>query len=221
MSKKCQHCGVYILDDTDRCPLCHGVLDGNEAGVQSYPNIVDKMKKMSLALRILLSVWIVTMIALGIASYYNPQMLVATHVVGVTTFYVLFMLWLMSRPHYGYIKRIYLAIIVGVVMVIFLDWILGYRGWSLNYVLPAGLILLDVALIILRLINRRNWQSYMVHQLGIILLGLVPAWFIHIGWIRHPILSVCAIAISLVMFVVTLILGGRAARTELKRRFHV
>ena len=221
MDKKCNHCGVYILDQTDRCPLCNAVLEGDATGRQTYPNIVEKLRKISIALRILMTVWIIAMAVLGIITYYVPGMLQKTLTVGVISYYVLFMIWLMSKPNFGYMKRIYAAIIVGVVVVISLDWILGYRGWSLDYVLPAGLILLDVALIILRLINRKNWQSYMVHQLTVIFLGIIPALFIYFGWIRHTYVAVAAIALSLLLFLSTLIMGGREAQTELKRRFHV
>ncbi|MCR4674082.1 MAG: zinc ribbon domain-containing protein, partial [Lachnospiraceae bacterium] len=106
-------------------------------------------------------------------------------------------------------------------MVVGIDVMLGFHRWSLNYVLPGGLILMDVALIFLRLINRRNWQSYMAQQLLVIGLGVLPAIFILLGLITDPLVSVVAICESIVLFVITLIMGGRAARAELRRRFHI
>lgn len=59
-------------------------------------------------------------------------------------------------------------------MLLGIDYLTGYRRWSLDYVLPGGIIAIDLALFILILINRRNWQSYMMSELLTILLSIVP-----------------------------------------------
>lgn len=221
MNKKCNHCGVIILDETEKCPLCDGVVEGDDTGLNSYPNIVDKIKKTSILMRILFTVWVLTFGALGIASYYVHGFILSVVVVAASTYYGLFMLWLMTKPQYGYMKRIFLAIIVGVIFIVIIDYVTGFHYWSLNYVLPSGIIFLNFALLLLRFINRRNWRSYIVQQLFVIFLGIVPVIFILNGQISHPILSVIAIAISIMMFVGTLVIGGREGLMELKRRFHI
>ena len=172
-------------------------------------------------MRILFAIWAATFISLGVVSYYRRGALLPVVITGVSTLYVLFMIWLMTKPEYGYMKRIFSAIIVGVVLVVAIDVLLGFQRWSLNYVLPGGLILFDIALVILRLINRRNWQGYMAQQLMVICMGMFPVIFILNGWITAPIVSVAAIALSIILFVFTLIMGGREARMELHRRFHI
>ncbi|MCR4675429.1 MAG: hypothetical protein K5675_10480, partial [Lachnospiraceae bacterium] len=161
MSKKCNHCGVYVKDDTEKCPLCNGVMEGPNDGIQTYPNVVDKIKKINIVMRLLFSAWTGSFICLGVLVYYHRGALLPVVITGVSCLYGLFMIWLMTKPEAGYMKRIFGAIIVGVIMVVGIDVMLGFHRWSLNYVLPGGLILMDVALIFLRLINRRNWQSYM------------------------------------------------------------
>lgn len=221
MSKKCNHCGVLVLDTSQKCPLCNGVMEGQDEGIQTYPNVVDKIKKLSVIMRVLLAVWAGAFICLGVMTYYVRGALLPVVIAGVSTLYALFMVWLMTKPEYGYMKRIFLAIIIGVVLVVAIDYLLGFYRWSLNYVLPGGLILLDVALVILRFINRRNWQSYMAQQILVIFMGIFPVIFILKGWITDPLVSVSAIAFSIVLFVTTLIMGGRAAQMELRRRFHI
>ena len=221
MSKKCNHCGVYVLDTSQKCPLCNGIMEGQDEGIQTYPNVVDKIKKISIIMRILLAVWAAAFIFLGVLSYYRRGALLPVVISGVSCLYLLFMIWLMTKPEYGYMKRIFGAIIIGVVLVFAIDYLLGFKRWSLNYVLPGGLILMDIALIILRIINRRNWQGYMAQQLMVIFMGLLPVIFILNGWITDPIVSVVAIAESIVLFITTLIMGGRAAQMELRRRFHI
>ena len=70
------------------------------------------------------------------------------------------------------------------------------------------------------IINRRNWQSYMMVQIFTILLSLVPIILLALGVIHFQYMALTALAVSVFIFVGTLILGDERARSELKRRFH-
>ena len=88
-------------------------------------------------------------------------------------------------------------------------------------VLPAGVLAMDLMLLILILVNRRNWQSYMMSQIFTLLLSVVPVILYLINVIHFPYLAWIAFGASAFLFLGTLILGDRRARTELKRRFHI
>ena len=87
--------------------------------------------------------------------------------------------------------------------------------------LPACLILADITILILMLVNRRNWQSYMMTEILVMLLSLIPVilWLFEV--IVFPYLVWVSVAASVFLFLGTLILGDRRARTELRRRFYV
>ena len=106
-------------------------------------------------------------------------------------------------------------------LIILIDTFLGFSGWSVSYVLPAAIILLDLALAILMLINRRNWQSYLILQVAMVLVGIVPLVLIRIGIVTRPLVSDIAFLVTVFMFLGSMILGGRTARIEMKRRFHI
>lgn len=74
----------------------------------------------------------------------------------------------------GYLAKTVCLVLLAIVMLLGIDYLTGYRRWSLDYVLPGGIIAIDLALFILILINRRNWQSYMMSELLTILLSIVP-----------------------------------------------
>ena len=97
----------------------------------------------------------------------------------------------------------------------------GFYGWSVDYILPGALILVDVVLIVLMIVNHRNWHSYMVFQLLTIVIGLIPVGLVEAGVVRHPLFSECAFIACVLVFLGTLILGGTQARLELQRRFHI
>ena len=89
------------------------------------------------------------------------------------------------------------------------------------HALPSAIILVDVGIIICMIVNRRNWQSYMMWQIFMILCSIVPVILIFTGIVTAQLFALIAFAFSLFLFLGTLIIGDRRARVELKRRFHV
>lgn len=219
---RCQKCNVIILDDTDRCPLCMHVLEtGEQEGVNVYPNAMGVNRWFRLLENLFLFVSIVTMCLLMFINYkMNPDVLWSP-VVGLILIYVNTVLRMAILGKSGYMSKTLSLVILAVVMLLGIDYLTGYRGWSLDYVLPSGILIIDLALLILTLVNRRNWQSYMMAQIFAILLSLIPVGLRIGGIIKFPYLVWIAFAASFFLFLGTLIIGDRRARTELKRRFHI
>ena len=210
-----------ILDKTEKCPLCNGVLDAGEVGEDNYPDIHHKARKLGLVLRILMAGWVAITAICGLINFYTYDGVVWSAILSISIFYVLFMLYLMTYTNVGYLGRIFASIIMGVVLVVSIDVMTGFRGWSVDYVLPGGLFAIDIAIMIVRFVNYKNWQSYMYTEFLVVLLGIIPILLIRLGFVHHPRVSVAAFFTSVLLFIVTLIIGGRAARSELKRRFHI
>ena len=74
---------------------------------------------------------------------------------------------------------------------------------------------------VLMIINFRNWQSYISWQLFTILLSVLAVILSVLHVITWPYMAEMALLISILFFFGTLIIGGRRATTELKRRFHI
>ena len=116
---------------------------------------------------------------------------------------------------------IWVQVIGAVLLVIAVDNIVGYRGWSVNYVVPGAILLLDVTIIVLMLVNMANWQSYLLMQICTVLVSIAGLVMWYFGVINRPVLSIIAAAVSSCLLLATLIFGDRRAKNELKRRFHV
>ena len=121
----------------------------------------------------------------------------------------------------GYKGKIIVLTLIAILMVVAIDFVVGYRGWSVNYALPSAILLVDTGILILMCINRRNWQSYMMWQIFMILCSFVPIILYLTGIIYVPYLALAALGTSVFLFLGTLIIGDRRARVELKRRFHI
>ncbi|MCR5641470.1 MAG: zinc ribbon domain-containing protein [Lachnospiraceae bacterium] len=222
---KCKRCGVYICDDTEVCPLCKGVLENDGSKEQEhiniYPNILRKDRTWNLILRILLATWVVGTIVLVFINYQVPHKVWWSVVASASYFYALSVVRLLTHPYAGYLRRIFGIVFGAMILNLVIDYCFGFHGWSLNYIFPAALFFINFALILLMIINHRNWQSYMMLQIFSIFIGGIPLLFIKWGWVTHPLLSEIAFLSSVVLFLGTLIVGGSAARNELKRRFYI
>ena len=211
---RCSHCGVEILDDTEHCPLCHNVLENTGRGRMTYPNVLHKIKKINFLFCLFLFLAIILAVAVVAANFvYHPEtwwsvIFIAAEVYGII------MLYLFTKDT-GYRIRIIVGILGFLLFDILADRITGYAGWSVNYMFPTAILLANLAVLLLMLINRRNWQSYLLFQLGVVLFGLAGVLFLFLRWITSPVLSEIACSISILVFLGMVILGGRTARSEL------
>lgn len=106
------------------------------------------------------------------------------------------------------------------ILLVLIDYMTGFRGWSVNYAIPS-LILFDViAIVFLILINRLNWQSYFMYQIAITIFSFIPLILWAAGWITSPMMSVITVILSVSVLLITIILGDRSVKKELKRRFY-
>ena len=118
----------------------------------------------------------------------------------------------------GHLVR--LSVGIQALLIIF-DGINGFAGWSVNYVIPS-LILFDViAVIFLILVNRMNWQSYFMYQIALTVFSFIPLILWRAGLVTRPLLSLIAVVLSVSVLMITIILGDRSVKDELRRRFHL
>lgn len=218
---KCHYCGLEIIDDTGKCPLCSGVLEGEQAAGRTYPNVATGVRKRTVFFRIVCFVAIVTA---SICMACNIRLTPHNHWSGIVAAALLYVIWLFYiffKDNAGYRVRIASGVLGAVLLIIAIDYFLGFTGWSVSYVLPSGIILLDVALAILMIVNRRNWQSYLILEIALIFVCILPLVMMRVGVVHHSVISDVALMITALMFVGSMILGGHTARTEMKRRFHM
>lgn len=226
--RTCRTCYVTIKDQTLVCPLCHSVLETDRETPEEkeyepgmYPDVKDVSRMLNFVVKLYLFLSIVVeagLVAIN-AVFYSGMWWSLICGVGILYFYITLRYSIQKRT--GYKRIILTQIIGGVLLTVAIDVIVGYRGWSVNYVVPSAILLIDLAIIILMLVNIQYWQSYILLQLLTILLSLVALIFWWTGIITHPAVTIVAAAVSAVLFVGTLIFGDRRAKSELKRRFHV
>ena len=214
---RCKQCNVEILDETERCPLCHSVLEKTVEVENMYPNVRTMTRRLALLSRIYLFVAILVEALLIYLNVLSDSEMFWSAIPGLAMLYGYLVLRYAILGKSGYKGKIIVLTLIAILMVVAIDFVVGYRGWSVNYALPSAILLVDAGILILMCINRRNWQSYMMWQIFMILCSVVPLVLYAVGIVTAPLLALLAFAFSTALFLGTLIIGDRRARTELRR----
>lgn len=277
---KCMKCGVYITDNTDKCPLCqqvvapadlssdnqgiagafgqhnnasdestgdtdsaakliNGTNDTDSAEKQTdgtvkfekstashdngtrYPDVKGASRKYRLLENIILFLSIVGQIVLTTVDYMTDQGINWSVIVLLVVIYANVTLRLAIVGRNGYIFKIVSTFVFTVLFLEGIDLLTGASGWALTFVFPSAILAMVLATIILMIVNIRNWQSYMMMQLFLVLMSVIAMILVAVKVIWFPYLAMGAMGASLFLFLGTLIIGDKRARTELKRRFHI
>lgn len=231
--KYCNLCKIKINKDADKCILCGNAvyehvteggtassIDSSEAVDEVFPSIPYVFTSnylVKIPLFITVSALIISLIAsLIFPSSMEYVSLVALGILG---------LWLgfgqiIQKKHRVH-KKIMTQVINISLIVLFIDWYLGWSAWSITYVLPIMFITAILLMYISGKIMRLNVQSYMVYALFSGILGIIPALFIYFDWVSNIYLSLASVAISLIFLVAVAIFKGREIKEELSRRMHI
>lgn len=218
---KCRKCNIEILDETERCPLCHSVLEQTEELENMYPNVAIKTRKMVLISRVYLFCSILLEAALIGINATGEFRTWWSIIAGLGFLYGYLVISFAILGKAGYKSKVIVLALIAVLLAVVSDFVVGYQGWSINYAIPITILLVDAVIIVLMILNKRNWQSYMMWQILMILCSLISLEFSVAGIASAPVWGEIAFAASVSLFLGTVIIGGRRARTELKRRFHI
>lgn len=219
--KKCNFCNVKIIDETDHCPLCGSVLEGNDPGENRFPDVLKKEKAISFVFRLILFISIVAIVACVAINYITGQSTKWSFIVATSFLYALIILYMFVRENAGYRVRVFSICAAGLLHVMVIDYILGAKRWSVNYVFPSLIIFLVIAVIILMIVNHRNWQSYILILFLLVLISSISLVLYKLNIVTNPHMSLIAFCFSLTVTIGTLILGGPRVKNELYRRFHI
>lgn len=218
---RCRQCNVEILDETERCPLCDSVLVHTEEMENMYPNVRVQTRKWVFLSKVYLFTAILLEVILFGINFVDKYKIGWSLVAGLGLLYGYLVIQLAILGRAGHKLKIVLLSAIAIVMMILADFVIGYDGWSVNYAFPSCVIILDLGIAVLMLVNRRNWQSYIMWQILMLLVSGGMILLFIFGIITEPHVMGVAVLFSVFLFLGTLILGDRRARVEVHRRFHI
>ena len=107
------------------------------------------------------------------------------------------------------------------IFTIYIDYVLGFEAWSVNYILPVIIIIANITMLILTIISYKKYIRYAIYQLIIILLSMLPMLLIYEKIIQNKTLNYIAVSISIINLIITIILCKNAVKEVIIRKFHI
>lgn len=106
-------------------------------------------------------------------------------------------------------------------LTVFIDYELGFKGWSINLAIPIMIIVANATMLILTIVSYKKYIKYAIYQLIIVLFSMLPIVFMTENMVQIKILSIIASSISIINLILTLILSSKDVKEVIVRNFHM
>lgn len=218
----CEHCNVEIRGTHSLCPLCGGIIHGeNSQENDAFPHIPTIYQEFNIFIRaIILASISLVVISFAINMLFTKEtrwsFLVAA---GVLCMWI--SLFIIIKKKNNIPKTIVWQVAIISLLSVIWDNSIGWIGWSIDYVIPAvcvvAMIVMAVAAKILKIGNR----DIIIYMLVDVMFGFVPIVFIIFDWVNVTYPSVICVAASAISLSALLLFQGDNIKNELNKRMHI
>lgn len=227
--KACKACGVTVESRGEFCPLCGEPLAETGVAPQPqqagrcnlYPDLHSRTVQHNFILRLLV---FVSLLGCGVSVMVN-LLVHSTFMWSLIVVAAVLYSWItippLLRRGVNYAARTVLIVIVTSALVVVLDLLTGYRGWSVSYVIPGLLAAGIVSIGMMIVFNRTSWARYVLSQVIMGVFGFVPLVLYAVGLGSSLVMALLAAGFALASLLVTIVFGDRTIKSEFKRRFHI
>ena len=220
--KYCAKCKVNIVGSRIQCPLCQNELNITDSCEESiFPILPNATHKYNLILKIIAFISIATSI---ISIFFNIILptdvwwsiyILATLACACTS------LATAITKHKNILKYLLYQSVIIILFALLLDCIIGWKAWSITFVLP---IIFTLSMVVMYTISKvLNLQAgdYMIYLLLDALFGIIPVIFVASDNVSTYFPSFICIITSIISLSALIVFEGTQMYNELKRRLHV
>lgn len=186
-----------------------------------YPEIkydVDKIKRLMNIFYVILAGLAAI---LGVVNYATYTGFMWSGIAIAAIIYTIFTIKYSILRHANLGAKILLQTIGAQIFIVLADTFTGYDGWSVNYAVPSTILFADLAVMFLIIVNRLNWQSYLMYQITITVFSFIPIILWAAKLITNPVMAIITMIISVLILTIIILMGDRSVKNELIRRFHL
>ncbi len=224
----CEYCKVQIRGDKRKCILCGNSLSPDkdtagscEAGRKEvYPTIPPSYQR-HLAMRIMVFISLASVVV-SFAAYLifpadvNWPLLL---VFGLASTWI--SLLAIVKKRHNIPKTILWQVIIVSLLSLFWDWETGWKGWSIDYVIPITYVAAMLVMYVTARIMKLSVRDYITYALLDGIFGIIPVVFILFEWsfVKFP--SIICAAASVIFLSAIFIFHGDSIKVELNKRMHI
>lgn len=140
-------------------------------------------------------------------------------VAGIVSFWLAFAMAIRKRRNIPQ-NLVWQTVLISLLAVIW-DVSTGFRGWSVDYVLPFLCIGALICLSAWAKIKKLRTEDYLIYLIIDSIFGILPVLLLVLDLIRVPLPSVLCIIVSVISLSSLWLLEGNALRAEICRRLHL
>ncbi len=220
--KYCRHCKVYIREDRERCTLCENRLEEefDNKSEEVFPQI-PPFYKSNLALKIIIFISIIgVVVSFGIDMIFPSEInWPILFMLAVISIWVGLIIIVQKRFHIP--KKILWQVIIISILAVFWDYKTGWRGWSLDYVIPVACVSAMIIMYVTAKIMKLSIRDYVTYAFLDGIFGIIPVLFIMFDLVNVIYPSIISIGFSIISISAIFIFEGKEIRTEMNKRMHI
>lgn len=103
----------------------------------------------------------------------------------------------------------------------YIDYKLGFQGWSINLSIPILIIIANITMLIVSITSRKKYIKYAICQLLIVIFSMLPLFFIYEGMTSNKTLSFIASIISIINLIISIIFSSNDIKEAMVRKFNL
>ncbi|MBO6242815.1 MAG: hypothetical protein J6O61_18610 [Butyrivibrio sp.] len=218
----CPKCKVNIRGNKSCCPLCQGKLKNVEGELSpSFPTIKRKKISNITFLKVCTFLFVaseivfttINIMTAGKYPFISPVMLgiLAGWITIITTMYL----------RNNLIKVITWEVIVAIVIDIYVDIHTGFKGWSIEWMIPLTLIGLAIATIITAHVLKLRLDEYILYLVLDLVMVLLQIILIRNGVNQVPWPAVSSVMIYLILFAAVIIFRFNDLKNASEKMFNM
>ena len=185
-----------------------------------YPKILNiekgkKIKGLLLLISLIISIILVVInICTDFTYKWSLLCIVGIIYVWCTTLYSL-------KRNVNIASHVMIQMICISVLILAIDYILGYGGWSITLAIPIMIVISNSTLMVLTIVSRKKYIKYAIYQIIIFVLSMIPLICMKYQIQNYNLPTIISSGIAGFTLLLTLILCGKDVYKDIIRRFHI
>ncbi len=214
----CKKCKVEVDSRGSSCPLCNAKICVTADPV--YPAIKTTSTWLFVKRLLLFNVVLVSAIVLFLNYMLTPNTKWSVFVIaGLMSMYVIFLG--IMKGHKRILSMMFYLCFLIIMMTIVWDNLIGWRGWSINYVLPSLAISYGLFLLVLRFLSHLTIEDIGIYIYLHVLLEFLPLILFYKGIVTFEPLAVISAIFGLINLLILLIFDFSRLKKDLSMRLHI